>query len=62
MTESAKLLVRALLCSTRHAAMRRGHVRLSVNPWRAPQRIAAQVLTVGARSRGGLMRAQWPPF
>ena len=62
MMESAKLLVRALLCSTRHAAMRRGHVRLSVNPRRAPQRLATQVLTVGARSRGGLMRTHWPTF
>ena len=51
----------ALLCSTRHAAVRRGHLQLSVNPWRAPQRIATQVFTVDARSRGGLMRTQWQP-
>ena len=55
-------VARALLCSTRHAAVRRGHLQLSANPWRAPQRIATQAFTVGARSRGGLMRTQWQHF
>ena len=50
------LLVRALLCPTRHAAMRRGPVQLSVNPWRAAPRIATPMLAVGARSRGAPMR------
>ena len=62
MTESAKFLLHALLCSTRHAAMRRGPVRLSVNPWRTTPRIAAQVLVVGARSRSALLRKLWSPF
>jgi hypothetical protein len=44
--------VRALLCSIRHAAMRRGTVRRSVNPWRTTQRTAAQILVVGARTLG----------
>ena len=50
------LLVRTLLCLTRHAAMRRGPVQLSVNPWRAAPRIATPMLAVGARSRGAPMR------
>jgi hypothetical protein len=57
-----KFLVRALLCSTRHAAMRRGAVRLSVNPWRTTPRIAARIFVVGARSRWALLRKQWSPF
>ena len=56
------ILVRALLCSIRHAAMRRGPVRLSVNPWRTTPRIAAQVLVVGARSRSVLLRKIGSPF
>ena len=52
------LLVCALLCSRSHAAMRRGLVRLSVNPWRAAQRIAAQILAVGTSSREAVMREQ----
>ena len=62
MTDSVKFLVRALLCSTRRAAMRRGLVRLSVNPLRTTPRIAAQTLVVGARSRWVLLRKQWSPF
>ena len=57
-----RLLVRALLCSTRHTARRRGAVRRSVNPWRTTQRIAAQILVVGARSRSVLLRKLWSPF
>ena len=57
-----RLLVRALLCSTRHTARRRGPVRRSVNPWRTTQRIAAQILVVGARSRSVLLRKLWSPF
>ena len=61
-TESAKFLARALLRSTRHAAMRRDPVWLSVNPWRTTSRIAAQVLVVDTRSRSVLLRKLWSPF
>ena len=57
-----RCLVRALLCSARHSAMRRGIVWPSVNPGRAATRIAAQMLAVGACSRGFLMHKQWSPF
>ena len=57
-----RCLVRALLCSARHSAMRRGIVWLSVNPGRAATRIAAQMLAVGVCSRGFLMHKQWSPF
>ena len=62
MTESAKFLVRTLLCSTGRAARRRGPVRLGVNPWRTTIRIAPQILVVGARSRSALLRILWSPF
>ena len=62
MTEIAKFLVLAPRCSTRHAAMRRGPVRLGVNPERTALRIAAQLLVVGARSRSFLLRKLWSPF
>ena len=62
MTESAKFLVRALLCSARRAATRRGHVRPSANRWRTAQRIAAHILVLGARARWGLPRKRWSPF
>ena len=62
MTDSAKFLVRTLLCSTGRAARRRGPVRLGVNPWRTTIRIAPQILVVGARSRSALLRNLWSPL
>ena len=72
----ARLLVRALLCSARQAATRRARAALfdssrrgasrsfaaECEPLARTQRIATQVFTVDARSRGGLMRTQWQPF
>ena len=55
--QSTTLLdARALRCSSRHAAMRRGPVRSRANLWRAVSRIANLILAFGARPSDVLMR------